>query len=125
LYFAQADSEWRLYFDFLPRDFQTPLQWSTAELQLLQVTTSTLLQPIFSFISHILTAVQGTPLHERVVFERESLRQFYEQVHPDIHPAFAFMLHLSLARRSCFPRSATLIPFTTPRLSAHGVFFSG
>jgi hypothetical protein len=33
---VQADSEWRLYFDFLPRDFQTPLQWSDAELQLLQ-----------------------------------------------------------------------------------------
>ena len=32
----QADSEWRLYFDFLPRDFQTPLQWSDAELLLLQ-----------------------------------------------------------------------------------------
>ena len=32
----QADSEWRLYFDFLPRDFHTPLQWNDAELLLLQ-----------------------------------------------------------------------------------------
>ena len=34
----QVDSEWRTYFDFLPRDFQTPLQWNETELLLLQAT---------------------------------------------------------------------------------------
>jgi hypothetical protein len=63
---AQADSEWRTYFDFLPRDFQTPLQWNEAELQLLQ----------------------GTPLYERVVFECDSLRQFFEQLFPALSDAY-------------------------------------
>lgn len=66
--------------------------------------------------------VQGTPLYDRVVFERESLRQFYDQVRRDAH---LLPLRLSRALRSSFPPSATLIPCITPRLAAPGVFFSG
>ena len=42
---SQADSEWRLYFDFLPRDFQTPLQWNDAELLLLQASHARAMLP--------------------------------------------------------------------------------
>jgi hypothetical protein len=37
-------------------------------------------QPPPSVARELLTTVQGTPLHDRVVFECDSLRQFYEQV---------------------------------------------
>jgi hypothetical protein len=75
----QADSEWRLYFDFLPRDFQTPLQWSDAELQLLQARHAVARKR--KRAADLRACVQGTPLHERVAFECDSLRQFYHQVH--------------------------------------------
>ena len=64
-----------------------------------------------------LTIRQGTPLHERVAFERSSLRQFYEQV----RECSQRVVERVTIRSSCSLRSATRTPFITPLQHAAGM----
>ena len=60
-----------------------------------------------------LTIRQGTPLHERVAFERSSLRQFYEQVPAAARERECAAERVTI-RFSCSLRSATPTPSIIP-----------